>query len=267
MLEVEREVQAEILQARGNDLRAMTDLYLAVTGMLTADKWTVGKRGNSRPVLELMMGLLTKSLKTFRSIQILCACGRIDDAKVLLRVLTETYILVKFVLQKQRTERTRVYHAWATYQDLKMMRGTKATKGLKRGIPKTLITKYERRLASITSGLAPSVRYDRQWSGLGTIYDSFKAVNSLKLYSSVYRMTSASAHGSDIGAHQEFDKALDGPENQFLPSIKGFDATAMPAREVFWHIAYEINRKIGLGFDAVLTPHRLTKSVLAGPRS
>jgi len=91
----------------------MSDLYDVVEGMMTAESgWRIGRRGIDRVVMHTMMGLLSKALKTFRSIQILCERGFRDDAIVLNRVLMETTLTVAFILQKHPRERARWYQAW-----------------------------------------------------------------------------------------------------------------------------------------------------------
>jgi hypothetical protein len=59
-----------------------------------------------------MMGLLTKAMKTFRSLQILCERGLYDDASALARVLLETTIAIAFILQKKSKQRMLMYHAY-----------------------------------------------------------------------------------------------------------------------------------------------------------
>src|SRR5579864_4045233 len=111
--EHEEGVRLEIFNRHQAELRAMSDLYDVVEGMMTAESgWRIGRRGIDRVVMHTMMGLLSKALKTFRSIQILCERGFRDDAIVLNRVLMETTLTVAFILQKHPRERARWYQAW-----------------------------------------------------------------------------------------------------------------------------------------------------------
>ncbi len=90
MLPAELEVTQEIAAKWPGEINNMTGLHDAVVSMMTAGSWTIGKtRGLDRKVILTILGLLTKACKTFRSIQILCERGLIEDADALTRVLLE----------------------------------------------------------------------------------------------------------------------------------------------------------------------------------
>ena len=135
MLLHELGAQAEIAQRYRVQLDAMTKLHDTVVSMMTAGEWKVQKtRGVNPLVAQTMMGLLTKAIKTFRSIQILCERGLYDDASALARVLLETTVAIAFIVQKKSKQRMLMYHAYGMVQSVKMLNEWAKTKGLKRKV-------------------------------------------------------------------------------------------------------------------------------------
>jgi hypothetical protein len=127
-------VAREIAHKYARHLAAMSNLHDTVASMMTAGSWTVSRtRGHTPNVARTMIGLLTKALKTFRSIQILCERGLQEDANALVRVLMETTAAILFILQKRSHERMLIYHAYGISQGVRMLNDWKQTPGLKRG--------------------------------------------------------------------------------------------------------------------------------------
>src|SRR6185437_9783350 len=107
----EGEVISDIASKYHAELDAMTSLHDAVVSMLSGGSWSVRMRGLNVAVVRTAVGLLTKACKTFRSTQLLCERGLIEDADVLTRVLMETSVAIAFILQKDSKNRVAIYHA------------------------------------------------------------------------------------------------------------------------------------------------------------
>ncbi|MGH9160428.1 MAG: DUF5677 domain-containing protein [Vicinamibacteraceae bacterium] len=108
--------------------------------MMTAEQWTIRRRSGTSPfTIDIIRGLLTKSCKTFRSIQSLCERGLHEDANALVRVLLETSVAVLFILQRRRRDkktralsptaeqRALTFYAHSLHQQLKMLKEWKQT--------------------------------------------------------------------------------------------------------------------------------------------
>jgi hypothetical protein len=260
LLPHETEVATEIATKYGQQLAAMTALHDAVVSMLTAGTWKIGRPGIDRLVAETMLGLLTKACKTFRSIQILCERGLYEDAHVLVRVLMETTVAAVFILQKRTRERARIYHAYASAQDLKMLTQWRSTRGLKRRVTKRMIKRATEALADWTKNVPSGTDVKHHWSGKQNLLEAMKALRGDAVYATLYRYTSSISHASDFGAHMEFDSAHPDPIWQIEPRAIGFEAPSYAARELLWQLANRIDVRIGLGFSATLAPHKLSRA-------
>lgn len=207
MLLHESEAQAEIAQKYRVQLDAMTKLHDTVVSMMTAGEWRVQKtRGVNPLVAQTMMGLLTKAMKTFRSIQILCERGLYDDASALARVLLETTVAVAFILQKKSKQRMLMYHAYGMVQSVKMLNEWAKTKGLKRKATKAMMKQANDGLATYMSKLPAGTNLKRHWSGLGSIQEAMSQLRGGDaMYATLYRHTSAISHASDFGGHFTID--------------------------------------------------------------
>jgi len=254
------EVSTEIAAKYRIQLDAMNSLHDAVVGMLSADPWTIQKkRGLSRHVLETMIGLLTKASKTFRAIQILCECGLHEDANALVRVLMETTVAIIFILQKKSRERTLIYHAHGSAANIKMLDDWKNTPGLKRKATKAMQKQANDALAVYMKWLPRGTKFKRHWSGMANFQDAVKAVHWERMYASLYRFTSSIIHASDFGGHFEVDPASDDLLWEIEPRVQGFQTTSIAARELLWHAANRIDQRLGLGYAAILAPHKPTR--------
>jgi hypothetical protein len=260
LLPHEAEVQAAIATKYRAQLDGMTKLHDTVVSMMTAGKWTVTKtRGVTPLVAQTMMGLLTKAVKTFRAVQILCERGLYEDASSLTRVLMETTIAIAFILQKKSKERMVIYHAHGVAQGIKMLNEWARTKGLKRTAPKAMLAKANAGLVSYVSKLPPSTNVKAHWSGTGSLQEAMKKLKGDAMYATLYRHTSSISHVSDFGAHFSLD---DQGEMvwEIEPEIDGFEAPSYAARELLWAAANRIDEKFGLGYAAALAPLKLTRA-------
>jgi hypothetical protein len=182
----EAAVAAAIATQYRAELDAMTGLHDAVVSMMSAGKWTFGKRGIDRPVVFTMLGLLVKACKTFRSVQILCERGLMVDANALVRVLMENIVAIAFILQSKPRERARICQAHAIAQDIKMLNHRKSTPGLKRKVTKQLINQANEGLATWTKGLPAGTDFKHHWSGRRTLQEAMKALRGDVLYATLY---------------------------------------------------------------------------------
>jgi len=97
--------------------------------------------------------------------------------------------------------------------------------------------------------------------------DAMKALKHDQAYAVLFRHTSSIMHASDAAGHMEFTPGSDEPIFQIYPRLEGIDGPSFVARELFWVLARQIDRKLGLGFRTVLMPHKMTKALLAARRS
>lgn len=260
MLPHEAEAQAAIATKYRVQIDAMTKLHDTVVGMMTAGSWRITKtRGLSPMVARTMMGLLTKAVKTFRSVQILCERGLYEDASALTRVLMETVVAIAFILQKKSKERMRIYHAHGMAQSVKMVDEWGRTKGLKRTAPKKVVRAAHAALDAHLKELPAGTDVKRHWSGTGSLQEAMKKLRGDGMYATLYRHTSAISHVSDFGAH--FSLAEDGEMVwEIEPRVDGFEAPSYAARELLWAAANRIDEKFGLGYAAALAPLKLTRA-------
>jgi hypothetical protein len=255
----EGEVSADIGRRYRAELDAMERLHDAVVTMMTAESWTIGRRGLDRLVIETMMALLTKACKTFRSIQILCERGLIDDADALARVLMENTVAIAFILQKKPRERAKIYHAHTIAQNIKMLNDWKNTPGLKRKATKNVITRANEALAAWAKRIPTGTEFKYHWSGKRNFREAVKELRGDVMYATLYRFTSAVTHASDFGAHFEIEEGTGDRLWQIEPRVQGFEAPSHAARELLWSAANRIDQRLGLGFSATLAPHKPQK--------
>lgn len=260
MLLHETEAQAEIAKRYQVQLYAMTRLHDTVVSMMTAGEWKVQKtRGVNPLVAQTMMGLLTKAIKTFRSVQLLCERGLYDDASALTRVLLETTVAIAFILQKKSKQRMRMYHAYGMVQSVKMLDEWAKTKGLKRKATKAMLNQANDALTTYVSNLPAGTNQKRHWSGLGSIQEAMSHLwGGDARYATRYRHTSAISHASDFGGHFSIDDSGE-MIGEVFPQVEGFEAPSYVARQLLWQAAHRIDEKFGLGYAAALGSFRLTR--------
>jgi hypothetical protein len=252
-------VTREIANKYARHLAAMSNLHDTVTSMMTAGSWTVSRtRGLTPNVARTMMGLLTKALKTFRSIQILCERGLHEDANALVRVLMETTAAILFILQKRSRERTLIYHAYGISQGIRMLNDWKQTAGLKRGARIRIVKALTATLADAQKNL-PGIEVTRHWSGKPNLYEAMKTLRGGRvMYAMVFRHTSSFTHGSDFGAHVT-PADDDDVVYEIEPRVEGFDGPTYTARQLLWLAASRIDERFGLGFEKRLARQKLTR--------
>ena len=275
MLPDETEVAAAVAAKHAKELAAMSELHDAVVGMMTVDQWTIRHTTGTKPfTIAIIMGLLTKSCKTFRSIQILCERGLHEDADALVRVLLETTVGVMFILQSRRRDkktnvlsptaqqRALTFYAYSLHQQLKMLMDWKKTPGLKRKATKGIIRNTEDAIVEVKKLLPAGTNFEKHWSGKGGFQQAVQALRQDTLYAVLYRHTSAISHVSDVGLHFEQDLATGELIWQVPPRVEGFEGPSYVARELLWVLASRIDERLGLGFATVLAPHKLKKAEL-----
>lgn len=275
MLPDEPQVAAAIAARHARDLAAMTSLHDAVVGMMTAGQWTIRRTTGTKPfTIEILMGLLTKACKTFRSIQILCERGLHEDANALVRVLLETTVAVLFILQNRRRDkktkalsptaqqRALTFYAHSLHQSLKMLMEWKNTPGLKRKATKAMAKNTEEAVLELKKILPSGTNFEKHWSGKGGFQQTVQALRQDSLYSVLYRHTSGISHVSDVGLHFEPDKATGQLIWQVPPRVEGFEAPSWVARELLWVLANRIDERLRLGFTDSLAPHKINKADL-----
>lgn len=260
MLPHEAEAQASVSAKYEPYIARMTTLHDAVVGMMTVDSWTITKTPNNTPfVVDVMRGLLTKSLKTFRSIQILCERGLGEDANALVRVLLETTVPVLYILDSKSQQRAQTYFAYTLNQQLKMFNDWRVTKGFKRRVTRKQIEALKAAIADVTRTLPPGTDYRRHWSGTGGLEQAIKALKADALYSVLYRYLCTIAHANDLGLH--FEQNADGEFVwQIAPRFETVLAPSFMARELMWVLASRVDTKLGLGFKTALVVHKVTKA-------
>lgn len=255
----EAEVVADIATKFQPELDGMARLHDAVIGMMSAGSWTIGRRGLNRQVIETMMGLLTKACKTFRSIQILCERGLIDDANALVRVLMENTVAIAFILQKKPRERVRIYHAHTFVQEIKMLNDWKNTPGLKRKASKKVIKQANAGLAAWAKGLPVGTDFKHHWSGKRNLQEAVKELRGEVMYATLFRFTSSVIHAADFGAHFTIEQESGDHICEIEPKAQGFEVPSHVARELLWNAANRIDHRLGLGFSVTLASHKPQK--------
>jgi len=242
----------------------MRALHVAVVAMMTAGKWNVTRRAGTNPfTVEIILGLLTKAIKTFRSVELLARRGLHEDANALVRVLTETATATTFILQTRSRERALGYYAHSLSQSLKMIREWKRTPGLKRRVSSKKIKEVEEALESIVSCLPTGYDFRNHWSGKGSLQNALKSLRADSVYSVLYRHTSSIAHASDVGLHFVNDANTGTLIWQIQPRSRGVLPVILVSTELLWVLASRINERLGLGFDSSLLQHKVTRGRLA----
>ena len=158
----------------------MSALHDAVVSMMMADKWTMRRTTGTTPfTIDMILGLLTKSCKTFRSIHIRCERRLHEDAEALVRVLLETAVAVMFILQSRRRDkktsilsptaqqRALTFYAFSLHQQLKMLKDWTNTPGLKRKATNAIIKNTENGIAAVETLLPAATNFKKHWSVTG----------------------------------------------------------------------------------------------------
>jgi len=174
-------------------------------------------------------------------------------------MLMENTVAVLFILQKNSRQRTRIYHAHASAQDVKMLNHWKSTPGLKRKATREVIKLANATLSSWARGLPVGTDFKRHWSGKESLLEAVKALRADTMYATLFRFTSSKAHATYFAAHVEVEQASGELIYQLYPSSKGLEAVSHAARELFWGAASRIDQRLGLGFAPTLAPHEVKR--------
>lgn len=254
MLPNEAETTATISKEHSEYLEAMSALLRVVVTMLSQD-WTVPKRGLNEPAIHTVVALFIKAVKTFRSIQVLVERGLTHDANALLRVLLETITAIGFLLQKRTRLRVLIYHANSWFELVKMFEEWTRTPGLKRKITKAQLVAAREARDSLIKKLPPGIDYKRHWSGKGSLQAALQSMRGDVLYSTLYRASSSTSHGTDSLQHMSYGPG-DAVQFEVSPSSANVPARAAVATELLWLTARRIDERFKLGFSDQLKPLR-----------
>ena len=262
MLPHEDNVRTEISTKYRTQLDGMTQLHNAVVGMMTGGDWTVTKPDGTSPlVAETMIGLLVKASKTFRSVQVLCERGLLEDASALVRMLLETSVVVAFILQKESILRARIYHTHISLQGRKTIDQWSREPVLAHVFSSEMLQRADQALAEKLEDLPSGIdvkSIERHWSGMANMREVMKALGEEVAYLTFYKYGSLIAHGGDFGGHLEIDEASGNRLWALAPTSDGFEHPSYAAREILWNTASCIDTRLGLGFASTLAPHKLS---------
>lgn len=165
---------------------------------------------------------------------------------------------VLFILQRNSRQRARQFHAHDAMNMLKMLEHWARTPGLKRSSRKGLA--HAQALVALHQRKLPAgVDVKKHWSGLGSIENVAKKLGYERMYATLYRYTSASAHATDFGAHVD---ALTNREELLFnlsPTPESVDRLAVTTREMFWLLANRLDQRFQLGFEIRLLVHKVTR--------
>jgi hypothetical protein len=256
MLPEEQRAAAEI-RAQWQGVFVRMDATLdAVVALLSAGEWIVDSTEEvDRLTVDVVAVLLTKACKTFRSIELLCERGLVLDASVLLRCLFETSLCVRWVLACEPRQRSKMVVAHGDQRRLVYAEAAANTPELRGDETAAIVRLATENLETWVRVLGPelvaSVR--RHWSGTDTEQVA-RDVGWLALYNTVFRESSGHAHGSDFVDHLDLSHPQGPPVLRLHPDDEHLPRTTEIACWLLWEAADTANRRLGLGFDAVLQP-------------
>lgn len=166
------------------------------------------RRGESNSV-SVILGLYSKSVKTFQATHLLCKAGFAEDAQSLLRCLVETLVNIKYVRKKDSEKRAMEYLLYTDIQDLKLMNAVENNPGL-RGLfsekGKKIIRARAKKAKKVMGEREFEKRYKAgAWHGK-KIEKVFHDVGRQSLYDLPFRQGSRSVHATDFIDHFEMKK-------------------------------------------------------------
>lgn len=226
---------------------------LLITGGTYTITRTRGIRRNQAGV-RLAYTLLAKALKTSRAIRVTTLEGCGQDAAVLLRSLFETTLAVLWILQTDTTRRTYLFGAHEAVRRRIKCQGQAQTPGLKR-VGKKRLRVAERIVAGwierIGEPAVASVR--KHWCGNseGLPYVA-RRIGWERPYHTIYRDTSAHAHGADPQVHVNVSNPSSLGTFLILPGPAECDRVLDTASFLLFEICRRLNERFGLGHDEEL---------------
>ena len=195
-----------------------------------------------------VLGLYSKSVKTFQATHLLCGAGFGADAQSLLRCLAETLANIKYIRQEDSERRAAEYFYYTVMQDLKLMNATEQNPGLKglfRDDMKSLVHERVKQAKRIMGEEEFEKRYEKgAWHGK-KIEAVFRDVKLQSLYDLPFRLGARSVHATDIFSH--FYLRDDG---KFVLKILPDDEWLLPvlstSSRVFIDILFEVDEACSL---------------------
>jgi len=203
-----------------------------------------------RRTVDVILVLMSKACRTARAIQLVSERGLGHDALVLVRCLFEDWLCVRWLFDSDWMVRANMIAAHDAQRKLvqveAILRDPDLAGQMSDGaldLVKTHVGYWVDRLGEKT---VDSVR--GHWSGrLGGVEGTARALGQLGLYNTLYRVTSAHAHGSDIVGNIVLDDEV-GPTPRLVPDDYGLPLTAGSAAWLLWSLASTVDSNLGLGF-------------------
>lgn len=236
------------------DVRLMDDVLAFVEGILTSGSLVIKKkRGLNEGVVYLAASIMTKGCKTFRAIRATALAGCGQDASILLRALFESTVALLYLLRRNSRRRAVLFAAHEDQRKLVLIEETKKTPGQKRFFKKADV-EGARAAVHRWSGLVPlddikSVR--RHWAGPGGLESAARSIGPgwARLYTMMYRYTSAFSHVSDPSKHLFLPKGTDVPALKLLPGGDELDRVIPMACIHLLSMAEQFGARLGLGIE------------------
>lgn len=203
-----------------------------------------------RRTVDVILVLMSKACRTARVIQLVSERGLGHDALVLVRCLFEDWLCVNWLFASDWVVRANMIAAHDAQRKLvqvkAVLRDPDLAGRLSDGaldLVETNVRYWEERLGKDT---VDSVK--KHWSGrLGGVEGTARALGQLRLYDTLYRETSAHAHGSDIVGNIILDEEI-GPTPRLAPDDFALPLTAGSAARLLWSLASTVDSNLGLGF-------------------
>src|SRR3954468_12052344 len=222
----------------------------------------------NRGTVDVLFLQLTKSLKTYRAIRATALEGCGHDAAVLLRVLFETCTAVQWLLQADTGRRAKMFAAHGDIRQHFVAQQQAETPGLE-AIGASRLKQLEPVIADWRRELGGDTvdKLVAHWSGLGGLWPTAQKLPGwTAAYNTVYRGTSAPAHGSDAGDHANFSPGKS-PVFKLLPGPDERNRVLTVAGLFLHTIATCLNGWLELGSEAELEAVTLARiSVTGGAR-
>ena len=194
-------------------------------------------------------------------------CGQ--DAGTLLRVPFETATAVLWMLQRNTFRRAGLYLAHTDVRFLIKCRQQATTDGLRR-LGKRRLPSAQRNVDEWIGLYGPEAvdSVKKHWSGLpGGLEAAAKRIKGWhRAYNSVFRDTSAYAHGADLGDHLQSPNSptsTGGPQLGafvILPGDAQGDRVLVVANVLLFTITERISQRFGLGLEQTLGDLRVDRA-------
>ena len=208
MLLHESDAQSEIAQKYRAQLDAMTKLHDTVVSMMTAGEWKVQKtRGVNPLIIQTMMGLLTKAMKTFG--QSKSSANAVSTMTLALwpASCSRQRSLSRSSLRRSRSSACSCITHMAWSRASRCSTSGQRRKGSSARRARRWLSRRTMVSPCLSSKLPVGTNLKRHWSGLGSIQEAMSELRGGDaMYATLYRHTSAISHASDFeGGHFSID--------------------------------------------------------------